>query len=132
MWPGADTPLTRLRPAPQQIDAATGRPLPPAYQTTGPVLAGIHEAGPDDLEILREGDRTREARMVVTALDLRPSLDQPDSLPGDVVEFEGVRWRVMAVTGRNRASRFFGGGWTEALVVREQPMAPAWAPEPEP
>lgn len=129
-WPGAVSQITRRRAVAQVIDAATGRPRPTSYVDT-PHTVGIHAAGWDEMQVLPEGDRTREARVVVGDLDLRAA-DDGAGTTADLILHAGHSWRVMRVEGRD-ASAFSAPGWTEALIVREQPLQPPTAPpEPEP
>jgi hypothetical protein len=94
---------------------STGRPVSGAWETVT-VTATVQPAGYEEMEHLEEGERSKEARLVISKDPLR-TINEAAGLQADRVLVDGVRWEVHKVLS-------FGGpagiAHYEAICMREQ------------
>lgn len=112
-------PITRRRYLPDALDSE-GAVVAGGFDDEGGT-ASVQPASLDALQVLPEGDRTKEARSIWTLLDLQTAEQRASNATqlgprADLVRAEGSWWRVMRVARwpRGRLAHY------EALVVRVQ------------
>jgi hypothetical protein len=89
----------------------------PAVETTSSIEAFVQPMSGQDLLQLPEGHHADEVRLVMTATELR-SLDQDSARAADIVEIDGVDWRVVEV-----ARWDFDGDTHYEVIVSRRPAA---------
>ena len=72
----------------------------------------VQNANPKDLEVLQDGDETRESLKIHTTFELQAT-DRTNRTSGDLITYNGLNWRVY-----NIAYRVIGN-YNKAILIRE-------------
>lgn len=73
----------------------------------------VQNANPKDLEVLAQGDESREAIKIHTEFNL-VATDKTNRTTGDLVSYNGKSWRVINIAYRAI------GNYNKAILIRQQ------------